>query len=49
MEKEYTVVELENGTKVISFEENGLLISFGENPGNRHYDEYLESLSANKL
>jgi len=47
MEKEYTVVELENGTKVISFEKNGLLFSFGEDLGNRHYDEYLESLSGN--
>jgi hypothetical protein len=44
MTKEYTVVKLENKYKVISFEENGFVISFGEDEDNRHYQEYLKSL-----
>lgn len=40
MERTYFKQETEFGVS-IWFEENGKRISFGEAPGNRHYEEYL--------
>jgi hypothetical protein len=43
MPREYKV-EIIAGSKVISYEENGYLISFNENPDNSEYQQYLASL-----
>jgi hypothetical protein len=43
MTREYKV-EVISGTTVISYEENGFLISFNENPDNSEYQQYLASL-----
>jgi hypothetical protein len=43
-------VEVISGSKIISYEENGFLISFNENPDNSEYQQYLASLNeTNKL
>jgi hypothetical protein len=44
MGKTYFRQESEFGASVW-YEENGHRISFGETPGNRHYEEYLEWLA----
>jgi len=41
MNKVYKIKSDEYG-KVIWYEEDSRRISFGETPGNRHYEEYLE-------
>jgi hypothetical protein len=38
-------VEVISGSKIISYEENGFLISFNENPDNSEYQQYLASLN----
>jgi hypothetical protein len=49
MTREYKV-EVISGSKIISYEENGFLISFNENPDNSEYQQYLASLNeTNKL
>jgi hypothetical protein len=49
MTREYKV-EVISGSKIISYEENGYLISFNENPENTEYQQYLASLNdTNKL
>ena len=45
MDKEYKVQTDRLSGTVIWYEENGNRISFGETPGNRHYEEYLEWLA----
>ena len=44
MDKTYFKQETEFGV-TISFEQNGHRVSFGEAPGNRHYEEYLAWLA----
>jgi hypothetical protein len=41
--KQYTIEEI-LGQKVIWYEEDGIRYSFGTNPSNRDYQEYLKSL-----
>jgi hypothetical protein len=41
MTKQYTVTEKENGVQVISYEENGVLYSFLNDPANSDYQRYL--------
>ena len=45
MKKIYTVQENDQGL-VISYEQDGYLISFTDNLGNSYYREYLASLEA---
>ena len=44
MNKEYKT-QIHEHEVVFWYEENGHRISFGETPGNRHYEEYLEWLA----
>lgn len=49
MTRQYNVEEL-NGYTVIWYEEDGVRYSFGTDPANRDYQEYLKSLDeANTL
>ena len=38
----YYIKELENGKKIISFNGDGFVTSFGENPENTDYQAYLK-------
>jgi hypothetical protein len=42
MTKQYTVTEKDNGVQVISYEENGVLYSFLNDPANSDYQAYLD-------
>ena len=44
MTKQYTVTEKDNGVQVISYEENGVLYSFLNDPANSDYQAYLKQL-----
>ena len=44
MERQYFKHMTERGV-TISFKENNFNVSFGETPGNRHYEEYLKWLA----
>lgn len=42
MTRQYTVTEKDNGVQVISYEENGVLYSFLNDPANSDYQAYLD-------